>query len=52
LIFSISIVTAAGIDGVAAAPAVNASVHDPLLCVADGFKVASGGLTLPSKPNR
>lgn len=34
-------------DGVTAALRVNASVHSPLLCVTDVFKVASGQLTLP-----
>ncbi|MCC7003953.1 MAG: hypothetical protein IT357_17495 [Gemmatimonadaceae bacterium] len=34
-------------DGVTAALKVNASVHDPLLCVADVFDVASGNLSLP-----
>jgi len=28
---------------------VNASVHSPLLCVADVFKVASGPLSLPGQ---
>ncbi|KAB7623409.1 hypothetical protein [Alkalilimnicola sp. S0819] len=36
-------------DGVAAALRVNASVHAPLLCVVDVFKVASGDLSLPGK---
>lgn len=35
-------------DGVTAALRVNASVHSPLLCVADVFKVASGSLSLPA----
>jgi hypothetical protein len=39
----------AGFDGVTSALRVNASVHDPLLCVVDVFKVASGKLTLPGK---
>lgn len=38
-----------GFDGVTAALRVNTSVHSPLLCVADLFKVASGALTLPGK---
>ncbi len=42
-------VNAAGFDGVTAALRVNASVHDPLLCVADVFKVASGDLSLPGR---
>ncbi|MFP5392844.1 MAG: hypothetical protein ACLGI6_15055 [Gammaproteobacteria bacterium] len=45
-------VEAAGFDGVTAALRVNASVHDPLLCVVDVFKVASGALTLPGKVNQ
>lgn len=36
-------------DGVTAALRVNASVHDPLLCVADVFDIASGSLSLPGK---
>ncbi len=48
----IGVVEAAGFDGVSAALRVNASVHDPLLCVADIFKVASGALTLPGKVNQ
>ncbi|MFY7923042.1 MAG: hypothetical protein ACOVSI_11555 [Gemmatimonas sp.] len=36
-------------DGVTAALRVNASVHDPLLCVADVFDIASRSLTLPGK---
>ena len=35
-----------------AALRVNASVHAPLLCVVDVFKVASGNLSLPGKPNK
>ncbi len=34
-------------DGVTAALRVNGSVHAPLLCVADVFKIASGDLSLP-----
>lgn len=34
-------------DGVTAGLRVNASVHAPLLCVADVFKIASGDLSLP-----
>lgn len=48
----IGAVDAAGFDGVTAALRVNASVHDPLLCVVDVFKVASGDLSLPGKVNR
>lgn len=45
----IGVVSEAGFDGVTAALRVNASVHSPLLCVVDVFKVASGTLTLPGK---
>ena len=45
----IGVVKAAQFDGVTAALRVNASVHSPLLCVADVFKVASGNLSLPGK---
>jgi len=48
----IGVVEAASFDGVTAALRVNASVHSPLLCVADVFKVASGKLTLPGKVNQ
>ena len=48
----IGVVNAAGFDGVTSALRVNASVHSPLLCVADVFKVASGKLTLPGKVNQ
>lgn len=47
----IGVVTAGGFDGVTAGLRVNASVHAPLLCVVDVFKVASGDLSLPGKPN-
>jgi len=36
-------------DGVTAGLRVNASAHEPLLCVADVFDVASGDLSLPGK---
>jgi hypothetical protein len=36
-------------DGVTAGLRVNASVHNPLLCVTDVFDVASGDLSLPGK---
>ncbi|PPE75052.1 hypothetical protein C3942_05090 [Solimonas fluminis] len=39
-------------DGVTAGLRVNASVHAPLLCVADVFKLASGDLSLPGQVNR
>lgn len=45
----IGVVTASTFDGVTAALRVNASVHNPLLCVADVFKVASDDLSLPGK---
>ncbi|HET9032548.1 MAG TPA: hypothetical protein VFN25_06545 [Dokdonella sp.] len=45
----IGAVKSASFDGVTAALRVNASVHNPLLCVADVFKVASGDLSLPGK---
>lgn len=48
----IGVVNAAGFDGVTAALRVNASVHSPLLCVADVFKIASGDLSLPGKVNQ
>ena len=45
----IGVVQTGTFDGVTAALRVNASVHAPLLCVADVFKVASGDLSLPGK---
>lgn len=45
----IGVVQAASFDGVTAALRVNASVHNPLLCVVNVFKVASGDLSLPGK---
>ncbi len=36
-------------DGVTAGLRVNASVHDPLLCVTDVFAIASGNLSLPGR---
>ena len=48
----IGVVTAASFDGVAAALRVNASVHNPLLCVVDVFKIGSGNLSLPGKVNK
>ncbi|WP_229223885.1 hypothetical protein [Duganella sp. sic0402] len=47
----IGVVNAAGFDGVTSALRVNASVHAPLLCIVDVFKVASGKLSLPGKVN-
>ncbi|MEC5397252.1 hypothetical protein [Uliginosibacterium sp. H1] len=46
------VAAAAKFDGVTAGLRVNASVHAPLLCVVDVFKVASGDLSLPGKPNQ
>lgn len=48
----IGVVEASSFDGVTAALRVNASVHSPLLCVANVFKVASGNLSLPGKVNK
>ena len=48
----IGVVEASGFDGVTAALRVNESVHNPLLCVVDVFKVASGDLSLPGKVNK
>ena len=47
-----AVVEQASFDGVTAGLRVNASVHAPLLCVVDVFKVASGDLSLPGKTNR
>lgn len=48
----IGVVNAAGFDGVTAALRVNESIHAPLLCVVNVFKVASGNLSLPGKVNQ
>lgn len=48
----ISAVEGGSFDGVTAALRVNASVHSPLLCVANVFKVVSGDLSLPGKVNQ
>jgi hypothetical protein len=48
----IGAVNAATFDGVTAALRVNASVHNPLLCVANVFKIGSGNLSLPGKVNQ
>jgi hypothetical protein len=48
----IGVMEASSFDGVTSALRVNASVHNPLLCVVDVFKVASGDLSLPGKVNR
>jgi hypothetical protein len=48
----IGIVDAGRFDGVTAGLRVNESVHAPLLCVVDVFKIASGNLALPGKTDR
>lgn len=48
----ITVVNGAHFDGVTAGLKVNASIHAPLLCVADVFKIASGNLSLPGKVNQ
>ena len=48
----IGAVEGASFDGVTAVLRVNASVHSPLLCVANVFKVASRTLSLPGKVNQ
>jgi len=48
----IGVLNSASFDGVTAALRINASVHSPLVCVADVFKVASGNLSLPGKVNQ
>lgn len=48
----IGVVKDASFDGVTAGLRVNASVHAPLLCVVDVFKVASGNLSLPGRTDR
>lgn len=40
-----------GFDGVTAGLRINASAHQPLLCVVNVFDVASGNLSLPGKAN-
>jgi hypothetical protein len=47
----IGVVKTAKFDGVTAALRINASVHSPLLCVANVFKIASGDLSLPGSVN-
>lgn len=47
----IGVVSTANFDGVTAGLRVNASVHNPLLCVVKVFKVASGNLSLPGRTN-
>lgn len=45
----IGLVGQARFDGVTAGLRVNANMHNPLLCVDDVFKVASGDLSLPGR---
>jgi len=45
-------IAAASFDSVTAGLRVNASMHNPLLCVVNVFKVASGNLSLPGKVNQ
>lgn len=45
----ISAISTASFDGVTSGLRINESIHAPLLCVANVFKVASGNLTLPGK---
>jgi hypothetical protein len=47
----VTALAASTFDGVTAGLQVNASLHAPLLCVANVFKVASGDLSLPGKVN-
>ncbi len=46
---NLDIIKGAAFDGVTAGLRVNASAHNPLLCVANVFDVASGDLSLPGK---
>jgi len=48
----IGALAASHFDGVTAGLRVNQSVHAPLLCVANVFKVASGDLSLPGTPGQ
>lgn len=48
----IGVVKEGSFDGVTAGLRVNASVHAPLLCVVDVFKVASGNLSLPGRTDK
>lgn len=45
----VSLLAGVAFDGVTAGLQVNASAHQPLLCVANVFDVASGDLSLPGK---
>jgi hypothetical protein len=49
---NVSKVAGASFDGVTAGLRVNESVHSPLLCVENVFKIASGDLSLPGKVNQ
>jgi hypothetical protein len=49
---NIGAIEQATFDGVTAGLRINASAHAPLLCVANVFKIASGNLSLPGKPNQ
>lgn len=42
-------INGASFDGVTAGLKVNANLHEPLLCVSNVFKIASGNLSLPGK---
>lgn len=46
---NIAAVDSSKFDGVTAGLRINASVHAPLLCIENIFKVASGDLSLPGK---
>jgi hypothetical protein len=46
---NIAAVESAQFDGVTSGLRVNESVHAPLLCIENIFKVASGNLSLPGK---
>ena len=46
---NLELVKGAAFDGVTAGLRVNASAHNPLLCIANVFDVASGDLTFPGK---
>lgn len=46
---NIAAIESAKFDGVTSGLRVNASVHSPLLCIENIFKVASGDLSLPGK---
>ncbi|UJB21439.1 MULTISPECIES: hypothetical protein [Lysobacter] len=48
----IGVVHGSRFDGVTAGLRVNASVHAPLLCVVDVYKISSGDLSLPGKPDQ